>query len=122
MEHIIAKAATRAAYLIFDHETGEEFKAFANAVMETHNNKDASILRMYRYDPTDVGLYKTEDEQDQANKSDGLYDISPPTTADNDRQGLLPQRGGHLDGLRDVSQPVSVNNDRQGPLLQLGGR
>ena len=51
---------------------------------------------MYRYDPTDVGLYKTEDEQDQANKSDGLYDISPPTTADNDRQRLLPQHGGHL--------------------------
>ena len=56
------------------------------------------------------------------NKYDVLDDVSPPTEADNDRQGSLPQRGGHPNVSRDVSLPLDADNDRQGLLPHYGRR
>ena len=82
MEHFITEATTLAAHLILDHGNDEEFKAFANATLETDANKDglydfvyrnsfsrliktdALVPRLYEYAPVDEELYKTEDEED----------------------------------------------------------
>ena len=149
MKHIIAKAATLAAYPILVQRSRVEFKAFANTNAITDTNEDhlfsrgsfsklgdtaASILRMYRYVPTDADLYKTEDEKDQARrktfnstdlkgpdvitKSDVSRDVSPLDDALDYHQGTLPQHEDHHDGSRDVSPPDDADNGHQGTLSQ----
>ena len=96
VEHIIAKAATLTEHPILVRWNMKEFKAFVNSVFsdvsrdvsssanaDIDTNKDglvsresfsklvdmaASIPRMYGYVPTDVELYKTEDEKEQARR------------------------------------------------------
>ena len=127
VKHIIAKAATLAAYPILVQRSRVEFKAFANTVVITDTNEDhlfsrgsfsklvdmaASIPRMYRYVPTDAELYKTEDEKDQARrKTFNSMDLKGPDVITVDKS----------DVSRDVSPPADANNGRLGTLFQRDG-
>ena len=86
VKHIIAEATTLTTHLILDHGNDEEFKAFANATLETDTNKDdlhdfvyrnsfsrlnktdALVPKLYEYAPFDEELYETEDEEEQAGR------------------------------------------------------
>ena len=55
------------------------------------------------------------------NNYDVLDDAPQEAKADIDRQGLLPQHGGHPNGTHDDSPPPAVDNGHQGTLSQRGG-